>query len=226
MESSHKFIIGLLIILIFLILYKKQENAGSTDMSSGSLAYSTEAVQNISKVYADTSGTATFNNVQITGNLNVIPKGLVSMWTGTIAPNGWALCDGKTYIAKDGTSLVAPDLRGRFVLGYNIDASGVDGLAVEGEIATINTGARVGSSFSNSIGMTGGEVIHNLTIGEIPTHTHGNLGYTNYGSGDYTGGARGGDFGTWTANPVFNTGGSKSHNTIPPYYVLAYIIKL
>ncbi len=200
MDSTYKIIIGLIIILLLILLYKKQENADSV----GSAAYSTEAISNIAKVYSDTAGTATFNNINITGKLNVIPKGLVSMWTGTTAPSGWALCDGGTYTAIDGTQLVAPDLRGRFVLGSGQGA---------------NLTARTN-------GQTGGAETHTLTVAEMPTHSHYNLGVTNYGGGDFTGGVRLGDWGTWSANPAFNTGGSQPHNNMPPYYVLAYIVKL
>ncbi len=38
-----------------------------------------------------------------------IPAGLIIMWQGTTAPEGWALCNG-----SNGT----PDLRGRFIVGY------------------------------------------------------------------------------------------------------------
>jgi cytoskeletal protein CcmA (bactofilin family) len=52
-------IIGLLILVLYK-LYNKQEN----------LTLSEEAVQNIASVYADASGTVTFNNVKITGTLD------------------------------------------------------------------------------------------------------------------------------------------------------------
>jgi hypothetical protein len=76
MDVTHKIIIVLLIILILLIVYKKQENAGSI----GATAYSAEAVQNIAKVYSDTSGTANFNNINVTGKLNMNNLGFV-FWT-------------------------------------------------------------------------------------------------------------------------------------------------
>jgi hypothetical protein len=73
MELSHKIIITLLVILILLTVYKKQENAGST--GSGTANYNTEAVQNIASVYAESgSGTATFNNINVTGNLRINNK--------------------------------------------------------------------------------------------------------------------------------------------------------
>jgi len=70
MDLSHKIIIGLLIILILilLIIYKKQENVSSI---SGNTNYNSEALANIASVYANTNEIATFNNIQITGNLKI-----------------------------------------------------------------------------------------------------------------------------------------------------------
>ena len=63
MDFAHKIIIALLIILIGVIVFTgKQENAGSV---SGSTNYSAEAIQMISKVYADSKNTASFNNNKI-----------------------------------------------------------------------------------------------------------------------------------------------------------------
>jgi hypothetical protein len=67
---------------------------------------------------------------------------------------------------------------------------------------------------------------YQLQKSELPAYNPGNLGVTNYGGGSFTGGVRQGDFGTWTANPAFNTGGSNGHPSTPPYYVVAYIMKL
>jgi hypothetical protein len=60
-----KYIIALIVILIaILFLYKQQENLDASGLSN-------EALQNIAKVYGDTSGTVTFNNVGITSKLDV-----------------------------------------------------------------------------------------------------------------------------------------------------------
>lgn len=67
-----------------------------------------EAIQNIASVYNKDMLTVT--NATITGNLNLLPKGVIVAWTGSTAPAGWAICDG-----QNGT----PDLRGRFILGVN-----------------------------------------------------------------------------------------------------------
>jgi hypothetical protein len=48
------------------------------------------------------------------GGNDLIPAGVIVMWSGTTAPAGWALCDG------GGTgSALRPDLKGRFIVGYN-----------------------------------------------------------------------------------------------------------
>jgi hypothetical protein len=67
MKTEH-IIIGLIILMVVLFLMQKKEHAGSTQ------ALSNEAVQNIAKVYADTTGTATFNNTKATGtsDFNII----------------------------------------------------------------------------------------------------------------------------------------------------------
>jgi len=73
---------------------------------------------------------------------DALPRGTIIMWSGSVAqiPSGWALCDG-----KNGT----PDLRGRFIVGY--DAADSDYAA---------------------IGSTGGEKKHTLTKEELPPHGH------------------------------------------------------
>ena len=45
---------------------------------------------------------------------NRLPKGLISMWSGKVAPEGWALCDGTNN---------TPNLSGRFIVGF--DASNI-----------------------------------------------------------------------------------------------------
>lgn len=42
------------------------------------------------------------------GGGDSIPAGLIAMWSGSIVPEGWALCDG-----QNGT----PDLADKFILG-------------------------------------------------------------------------------------------------------------
>ncbi|MHA7056519.1 phage baseplate protein [Aquimarina sp. M1] len=145
-----------------------------------------------------------------------LPKGLISMWSGNEIPVGWALCDG-----ANGT----PDLKGRFIVGLNKN-----------------------SNDYNKIGNTGGEEQVILTAEQLPAHKHS--GKTNSAGNHrhrFTGAAKRGDGGgTGSSNDYYKaftrdtqfagehthafetnaTGGNKAHENRPPYFVLAYIMKL
>lgn len=104
------------------------------------------------------------------------------------------------WLLCDGTE-GTPNLRDRFVLGWG----------------------------SRSIGDTGGEEEHRLTIDEIPSHSHdaGSLnvtGATNGGGGIEASGASPANRSV-QGNTGY-TGGDGSHNNMPPYYVLAFIMKI
>lgn len=84
MDLSHKIIILLLLIIIILLfLYKKQENLDSSSTTN----FSTEAILNIASVYAETSGTATFNNIKLTGNLSIGNYKLTADLSGNLLIN-------------------------------------------------------------------------------------------------------------------------------------------
>jgi microcystin-dependent protein len=215
MNTLKYVIIGIIILLALLFLYDKQENITSTDSGK---TLSDEALQNIASVYNTQNMTVT--------NLNITAwKGMVTMWSGDInkIPTGWALCDG-----TQGT----PDLRGRFVLGYNKDQPINRGSVDAGGWVTTNTGARLNFEKCNQIGMNGGEPYHTLSVGELPPHNHSYSAMRNdIGSEYYNGSVIGYSYPNWWAlkangSPTGNTGNGEGHNNIPPYLVLAYIMKL
>jgi len=162
----------------------------------------------------------------------MIPRGTIVMWNGITAPSGWGLCDG-----TQGT----PDLRGRFVLGYNKDQPRTNGGVDDQGYVKTGTGARLNFEKCNEIGMTGGEAYHYLTVKEMPAHSHSHThstrgacggDWTSQGAVGLTCGTTRGDLNNSqynyniTSNDETPAGGSDNHNTIPPYYVLAYIMKL
>jgi microcystin-dependent protein len=142
------------------------------------------------------------------------PAGGIIMWSGSVAsiPSGWALCNG-----SNGT----PDLRNRFVVGagstYAVNATGgsADAIVVSHtHTATIaNAGAHTHWSWNGSV-RTGTN-----TIG-------GNNDNSNTGGGN-TGFETLQEAGTHNHTATVASAGSSGTNAnLPPYYALAYIMKL
>ena len=176
-----------------------QVGAAVTIRTTGIDAYNVSA--NSSGLQVSGIATAT----SFVGN-GTIPVGGIIMWSGLIAaiPTGWALCDGSS-----GT----PDLRNRFVAGAGVDGSGNYSYSGTTGISTGNYAP----------GNSGGEVAHQLTIGEMPAHTHSTERFQETGSG-----LRGGGSGTIYSNVAStsgSTGGNLYHENRPPYYALAFIMR-
>ncbi|MGL4353721.1 MAG: hypothetical protein ACRCTP_07320 [Aeromonas popoffii] len=163
-------------------------------------------------------------------------KGMVMMFSGTGIPSGWALCDG-----NNGT----PNLVDRFIIGgkgNDVGKTGGQSLTESGgnKTYTVNTNAVPAGRIDVSISGTA------LAARHIPPHTH-NVKYTwNTGSGA----------GGYTVTSVANaqsqnierrvlvdaygnsaeahthsgtaSQGTHGHtiNSLPAYYILAFIMKL
>lgn len=152
-----------------------------------------------------TDGTAKF---KVTKSCGVLP-GTVTAFSGTfkagypvnkntgLVNKEWHLCDG-----TNGT----PDLRNRFIYGG-------DGT---------NSGA------------TGGEANHTLTKAELPKFTpsvrtsrvNSRPNTADLWHRDRNSLACGSDDVEYRTDPFASIGGNQPHNNMPPYYVLAYIMKL
>jgi microcystin-dependent protein len=164
------------------------------------------------------------------------PKGGIIMWSGSTPPPGWVLCDGNYYkkdfgtatTASDPVGVLTPNLSGQFIVGYN-----------------------PGDADYNAIGKQNGEKLHTLTQGEMPSHNHDitvdYAGTHNHGY-DYPnsktvgknsgGGESAADHGAYTNYSTSDAGdhmhsatagyrgGNQPFENRPPYYVLAYIMKL
>lgn len=90
-----------------------------------------------------------------------LPAGVIVMWSGTLAsvPSGWALCDGNA-----GT----PDLRDRFIYGWTqgVDPGGTGGSTSYTPAGTVSTPTFAGTAFSDVINHT-----HTVSVND-PGHTH------------------------------------------------------
>ena len=195
-------------------------------MADVSISELTNRQPNGSAAFPYSEGGVTYN-----ATLNqIIPTGVIMMWSGSIAsvPAGWSLCNGLNS---------TPDLRDRFIVGAGTTYS------------PNNVG---GSSAVTPAGTVGDTT---LTTTQRPAHSHTitDNGHTHqsikgfmYGRAGVTTSsmAVGGDAANYGANPltknttgitINNIGGGGSHNhtftgtsqtNLPPYYALAYIMKL
>ncbi len=159
------------------------------------------------------SGTLTIGSTVIQPSYTV-PQGGIIMWSGSSIPSGWALCDG-----SNGT----PDLRGRFIIGATRNSIGNDYNSSKGS-ADMGKDERGSALGLYNTGVSGGEIKHVLTIEEMPSHNHSfTLNVADSGGSSVLDDA--GGSGTKSYN-TDNRGNNQPHNNIPPFYALAFIMKL
>ncbi|MCK5845812.1 MAG: tail fiber protein [Bacteroidales bacterium] len=174
---------------------------------------------------AGTFGIGTENpseQLEVVGNVKAhhfigngtIPVGGIIMWSGSTIPSGWALCNGQSVNGH-----ITPNLIDRFI---------------------------VGSGGSYSVGSTGGASSVALNINQMPSHNHGvtDPGHTHsfWTAANYvndletdpstnTDHVRQNHIDVNTGNSTTNitiqhTGGNQAHENRPPYYALAYIMRI
>ena len=164
-------------------------------------------------------GNAVFDNdVTIAGGLTVkntgsftgygtIPVGGIIMWSGSTVPEGWALCDGRV---ENGHT--TPNLVGRFIYGANL----------------------------SQINQLGGNESVSLSVNNLPAHNHlyagdDQVSYIhdgNYNAGNNVVSRPGGydakseSSGAGTIYRTSNVGSGQSFSIMPPYYKLAFIMRV
>lgn len=158
-------------------------------------------------------------NIKVTDTL---PVGTIIPYAGTTIPSNYMKCEGQalsrieydilfssigtTYGVGDGTTTFnLPNLKGRVITG--IDSNDTD---------------------FDTLGETGGEKTHTLTVEEMPSHSH-DIGWdqttnlTDPGQQGIPGQEPNNRVDGWR---TFSTGGGQAHNIMQPYIVLNYIIKV
>ncbi|WP_391528912.1 hypothetical protein [Photorhabdus akhurstii] len=178
---------------------------------------------------------------------NVFPKGMIVMFSGRDAPTGWAFCDG-----NNGT----PDLRSRFVMcGETISETGqssskANGSGTEKSFSknTASTAVSVNVTVENTI-LTEAQIPSHKHIGGMAYHVSTGMRYSvepvatqddtyeinnsnstvmtsdkapRYAYTSNTGGGQGHNHPATASSPAHN----HSVDIIPPYYLLAFIMKL
>ena len=164
----------------------------------------------------------TINKTNLVAAINEIIEqtGVIKAFAGSTAPTGYLICDGAavsrstysrlfnvigtTFGTGDGsTTFNLPNLDGKVITGY-------DPLQTE----------------FDTIGKTGGEKTHQLTVNEMPTHAHVETIWTG-GSGVSAEKIQAApvDAGPTGGETSATAGGDQAHNNLQPYMVLNYIIK-
>ena len=84
----------------------------------------------------------------------------------------------------------------------------------------------VGAGSSYSVGATGGEAMHKLTVAEMPNHDHTFFMFSDSQWHDNWSPARGSNLPDGDNGKTNGTGGDQPHENRPPYYALCYIMKM
>ena len=168
--------------------------------------------------------------------------GTVKMWSGQIVkiPSDYKLCDGSlltiaeypelfgnlgTAFGGDGiNSFALPDIRGRFIVGYDsakddykvISKDGVGGAdKVTLTTQQIPEHNHVNNTLFNKLSAKAGDINEQATPGSLDQVSPA----TEYNVGSMT-------EQRWLDATIQKVGGGQSHENRPPYFVLAYIIKV
>jgi microcystin-dependent protein len=174
-----------------------------------------------------TSTTVNATTVNAINGNGIIPIGGIIMWSGaTTPPSGWSLCDG-----TNGT----PDLRGKFIVGYStadadynsIGKTGGEKLhqLVKSEIPQhVHTISSDTHSHTTSLyyrqfdfGGTGGSYMNTGPQSMPDSQSLSSSSYTH---------DHGGSTGSGTGLTDDGNGKADGHENRPPYYVLAYIMRI
>lgn len=150
-----------------------------------------------------------------------VPIGVIVMWSGEIAdiPDGWALCDGKSN---------TPNLTDRFIVGagakYTVKAVGGNE-SVTLSTANMPSHSHGSGSLSNN---TTGDHTHKITpsVGYLTNKGTGAEQALGYYNGTSTNTDSAGSHTHTISGSTASSGSGLAHENRPPFYALAYIMKL
>lgn len=183
------------------------------------ITYANKSALNVNSSIADTNkcNASDMNEIKNAVNTNT-PVASITMYAGSTVPSGWLLCDGSevsrttyanlfnaigiTYGSGDGsTTFNLPNLKGKIIVGQDTNDTSFD-----------------------TIGETGGEKTHKLTVNEMPKHAH-EIPYVAQTQGTSYAGVQGSTtLNWWSASYMHEAGGDQAHNNLQPYVVMNYII--
>jgi len=171
------------------------------------------------------------NSLKVSGKFNLLPRGCILMWGSLDIPYGWVECNGE----NNGT----PDLRGRFILGKgkgsnltnrNINHIGGNENALvnhrhyhrsENDISSTQLEKNINSR-KQEYTLQFKQIDPDTFFGEKSDYP------TTFEAGKYGGAEETEQFLVFTGEPSDSNNHLKNHteDSMPPYYVLVYIMKI
>ncbi len=157
------------------------------------------------------------------------PLGGIILWSGTTAPTGWALCNGDSV-----NGYKTPDMRNRFVVGYNPSDWRYD---KPGNLSQKGTSASSDIGGAATVALNLSQMPrHNHTMQDAGTHTHSYKDYYNNSFQCDVDDERKCNTVTYVSRTTSSDGNHKhtidyngstaAHENRPPYYTLAYIMRV
>jgi microcystin-dependent protein len=160
-------------------------------------------------------------------------------WIGEIAlvpytfpPKGWAFCNGQILAISQNQALFS-------LLGTTFGGDGITTFALPDLRGRVPVHQGQGPGLSNhTLGEIGGAEAVALTTAQLPAHNHPAAGSSANGTSDSpvggvparsaagTPGYAATPDSSLAAGAIGNTGGGQSHNNLPPYLTMSYIIAL
>jgi microcystin-dependent protein len=136
----------------------------------------------------------------------------------TVIPTSWLLCDGSA-ISRSTYSALFAVISTSFGVG---DGSTTFNIPDFRRRVPMGSGGTVPSGgIANTVGTSGGEEFHQLTVSELASHQHGSSLLQVQGGGPINPGSGGG----FDVGSTSFTGNDSPHNTVQPSLVVCYIIK-
>ena len=182
-----------------------QLTAASAEVSGEFRTGSLAAADAVTASSIDVSGNASVGgDLSVAGTIDgygAAPIGCIILWSGSkdAIPDGWALCDGKTYSGH-----ATPDLRDRFVVG----AGGAYAVGAKGGEASHTLTVEEMPSHNHSYSFKGADL-----KGSWDDDNYFYDASEHYKNND-------------NSKDTNYTGGGQAHENRPPYYALCYIMRV